>query len=68
MGSEPEFCGSVLGREVYQRDVDYQSERMGGVGEVGVGVYWLALGVWIGHGGVAGAEGPFGAGAEVGCC
>jgi hypothetical protein len=38
------------------------------VGEVSVRVYRLALGGWSGQGGVAGAEGPFGAGAQVRCC
>lgn len=68
VGAEPELRAAVLGREVYQGDVDYQGERVGWVGEVGVGVHWLALGGWVGHGGVAGAEGPFRAGAEVSCC
>lgn len=68
VGSEPELRGPILRREIYQGNVDHQSERVGWVGEICVGVHWLTLGVWVGHGGVAGAEGPFWAWTKVGCC
>ena len=45
MGSEPELRGPILRREIYQGNVDHQSERVGWVGEICVGVHWLTLGM-----------------------